>query len=215
MNYVGGILPTGNQWIGNSSGPLPLAQGISIDSSPSLGSFNSASGSGFGSFIAANLDIYVNFPGLIYSGSTSYGNFTAGQEGIIGMKFKIGNDTHYGWARVEVTSGYDTLIIKDYAYEATANASILAGDTASTSVGVQALDNNVLISNYNNNVQVKLNGKFKNAQLTITNISGQQILSKELNSDNEIITMDEFAGGIYMARVTSDECTITKRVYIR
>ena len=160
-------------------------------------------------------NIYSTYNGNTYQGIQTGGDFTPGQEGIIGLKFKIGSDTHYGWARVEVTDSLDILSIKDYAYQATADTAILAGDIGSGFVGIQALENNVLISNYNNNVQVKLNGEINNAQLKITNMSGKEIISKKLTSEVETISMDEFAAGIYLANVFSDKGTITKRVYIR
>ena len=53
-----------------------------------------------------------------------------GTTGYVGLKFEIGVNTHYGWARFtydDLTTGNITL--HDFAYENVAGQSILAGDT--------------------------------------------------------------------------------------
>lgn len=60
------------------------------------------------------------------------------QDGHIGVKFNIGGETHYGWIRLDVNTN-DTvpnIVIKDYAYEATADKKILTCDTG-FAVGTQ------------------------------------------------------------------------------
>ena len=44
------------------------------------------------------------------------------------LSFLISGNTHYGWIRLDVNSTVDTVIIKDYAYEATPDAAIDAGE---------------------------------------------------------------------------------------
>ena len=46
----------------------------------------------------------------------------------LGLKFQIDGETHYGWARMNVTTGcYYTLTLTGYAYETVANRPIAAG----------------------------------------------------------------------------------------
>jgi len=46
----------------------------------------------------------------------------------LGLKFQIDGETHYGWARLNVTSGcYYTLTLTGYAYDTVANRPIVAG----------------------------------------------------------------------------------------
>lgn len=60
----------------------------------------------------------------------------------IGIRFTLGDGTHYGWVQVNNTVGYSagdgitqqSLTIKDFAYETTAGASIKAGQTYSPPV---------------------------------------------------------------------------------
>ena len=44
----------------------------------------------------------------------------------LGLRFLVNGQTHYGWARLDVTSA-SNWVIKDYAYNATPNLPILAG----------------------------------------------------------------------------------------
>ena len=49
----------------------------------------------------------------------------------LGLKFQIDGQTHFGWARLSVGGNPLTAKLTGYAYETTANASIIAGETAS------------------------------------------------------------------------------------
>ncbi len=53
-------------------------------------------------------------------------NWKDNGESYLGLKFDINGKQHYGWARLDVTSAFQW-VIKDYAYNATPNSPILAG----------------------------------------------------------------------------------------
>jgi hypothetical protein len=52
-----------------------------------------------------------------------------GGTGYVGLRFDIAGQTHYGWAQFTYDDAADTLTLLDFAYENTAGASILAGNT--------------------------------------------------------------------------------------
>jgi hypothetical protein len=67
------------------------------------------------------------------------GSFANGGHGVrdryIGIKFKIGDQTHYGWARISVSipnskAPRHTTILTGYAYETEPNTAIIAGATS-------------------------------------------------------------------------------------
>lgn len=65
------------------------------------------------------------------------------QNRYLGIAFKIGNDTHYGWIRVSVsdkTIGLKVLVT-GYAYETEANTSIRAGQTSSNAASAAPQEN--------------------------------------------------------------------------
>jgi hypothetical protein len=51
---------------------------------------------------------------------------------FMGLKFKIGEDTHYGWVRLSVAENCQSFTIYDYAYEDVAGRGIKAGQTEGT-----------------------------------------------------------------------------------
>ena len=60
---------------------------------------------------------------------SKFGQFLGVNDKFLGVKFLIGSNTHYGWARLDVTAGADTIRLKDYAYSQNADLPILAGQT--------------------------------------------------------------------------------------
>ncbi|MFN0276518.1 MAG: T9SS type A sorting domain-containing protein [Chitinophagales bacterium] len=74
------------------------------------------------------LSVYnVAFLGSIYGGIT-YGPWADQTDKYLGVKFIVGGNTHYGWVRMDATVGPVSLTIKDYAFDATPDMAIAAGD---------------------------------------------------------------------------------------
>ena len=66
-------------------------------------------------------------------GCTSFGNWRSATNRYLGVKFKIGGKTHYGWARLNVTvqAGHNIVAtLTGYAYETVAKKAIVAGKTS-------------------------------------------------------------------------------------
>lgn len=69
----------------------------------------------------------VGWLASMYS-SVTYAPFANAGDKYLGVKFISGGTLHYGWMRLNCTVGPVTYTIKDFAYEATANTAIIAGD---------------------------------------------------------------------------------------
>ncbi len=61
---------------------------------------------------------------------------TTGADEYLAVRFNLGANLHYGWIRIEV-DGSENVIYKDYAYNATPNTPINAGDTGAVTTSVQ------------------------------------------------------------------------------
>lgn len=74
----------------------------------------------------------VSNPEPFIGESTTDANFLDLGDRYVGVRFKIGNNTHYGWILVNFSSTNNTrkITIKSYAYNSTPNGSILAGQTS-------------------------------------------------------------------------------------
>jgi hypothetical protein len=205
-----------NSWLINSASnflvPESLNQGDVVGSSGVLGSAYSSS---IGSPIVANIQYTSFLNGVPASTSNStFGDFDFDQEGILGVKFNINGNYHFGWARIEVTSN-GTVSIKDYAYDTNPNTSIIAGDNGAGLVGVQEQLNAVAISMLNNNISIENKGANDDCLMVLTNISGQQILEKQLKDKIELVDVSEFSTGIYLVKVISDSQSYVKKIYIK
>jgi hypothetical protein len=62
-----------------------------------------------------------------YGISTSYGLWANVTNRYLGLKFLINGETHYGWARVSVTSEVRNVVLSGFAYETIPNKTIVEG----------------------------------------------------------------------------------------
>ncbi len=84
--------------------------------------------------------------GWSYPSSTGFvGNFAGQGDQYVGFKFYQNNGVHYGWIRVNVADHYDSLTVKDYAYQEIGDSCIRAGVLPSYA----DTSRNLLLSNLN------------------------------------------------------------------
>ena len=125
-------------------------------------SVNATTGGGYVLPVALDLDDPVGngnnwsnnnlmYMGLYFTSNSTplvaTGNFLNTSNKYLGLRFKISGQTHYGWARVDVSADADLFIIKDYAYDTIPGEQILAGDdgvllVADPATSVQLVDDN-------------------------------------------------------------------------
>ncbi|MGH9496690.1 MAG: hypothetical protein ACRD3B_16955 [Candidatus Sulfotelmatobacter sp.] len=63
---------------------------------------------------------------------TSYGQWLGVTDRYLGVKFIIGGEVHFGWARLTVGKRLSHVVLTGYAYETIANRPIKAGQTSET-----------------------------------------------------------------------------------
>ena len=202
-----------NSWVESSFNVSNMQQGALISSAAQFGNYTS-SGS-IGSALGATFDYSILQNGApFYTSNSFFGNFNPNEQGILGLRFSLNNNLHYGWARVEYLPD-GSLSIKDYAYDATPNTPIIAGDNGTGLVGVQEQLNAVTIFMLNNNIRIENKGANDDCLIVLTNISGQQILDKQLGNKIELIDVSELSSGIYFVKVISGQESYVKKVYIK
>jgi hypothetical protein len=122
----------------------------------------------------------------------------------LGLRFSISGQTHYGWARVSVynlpglgdypNSGW---AITGYAYEATANTPIIAGNT----LGVEDREfNNLKIVALHKSIA--LYNLPESTAFTLYSLTGQSILKDKTNQNTYVIEANTIASGVYILEVT-------------
>jgi len=61
-------------------------------------------------------------------GSCSYGHWCSVTDKYLGVQFTAGGNQHFGWIRLDVNASGSNWVVKDYAFQDTPNASLLAGE---------------------------------------------------------------------------------------
>ena len=203
---------SGNSCAGSNSVTSMGSSTFNIDNIPqgsSIGSANNWSSSSGALGLVAEIVI----PGL-YSTSYSTGPFL-GTTGFVGLKFNAGGNTHFGWVRVEVGADGEFLSIKDYAFDATPNTPIVAGETGSGPVGISENNDFVNVQNLHNSIRIETADSYNDAVLSLVSISGQLIVSQQLNGTITLINTDEIASGVYVLTINSDNKSYNQKVYLK
>jgi len=113
---------------------------------------------------------------------------------FLGLRFDIGGNTHYGWARLDVDLSTLNWMIKDYAYESTPGAGITAGDgilgvndDQLSKVKIIALNKTIALYNIQESTSYKL-----------FSMSGQAVLDGKIENKSHVIEANSIASGIYI-----------------
>ena len=133
----------------------------------------------------------------------------------LGLRFQIGANLHYGWARLDVPANATSFTIKDYAYESTANTPIAAGATGAVGVNEGDLSLHVGFNVTENTLTVSNNNTaLTNGKIVIMNISGQQIASVDFTETTQF-DVSAYASGVYLIQVTFDQGMVSEKLFIR
>jgi hypothetical protein len=147
-------------------------------------------------------------------GSCVSGPFKDAANKFMGVRFHLDdtNSMYYGWVRLDV-SDFKQVIVKDYAYEQTANKMIYAGSNVSVSDRNGILNvENVKVFSSGRNVIINAAGDFR-AEAEIINTLGQRVKHIQVREGRTEIPVNR--SGIYFIRLRVDDAMITRKVLIQ
>lgn len=146
----------------------------------------------------------------------SFGDWLGQSDMYLGLKFGISSVNYFGWARLDVNAGASQFVIKDYAYNSTAaDAPINAGQTV-LSVNELDLRDQMDMMIVDGQLVINLrNSDLSNGVVTVTNLSGQQISSFNLNTTNAKFDLSTLASGMYIINVVFDQGIASEKLFIR
>jgi hypothetical protein len=207
---VGNLDPAGdNQYVNNPANPFaaPLEKGVEIGAS---------------SQEWKGLMVYPN--GYNYLGTiTTFGKtleqggggFTGKNDKYVGLKFKIGSKTHYGWARLDARDDSRQYTLKDFAYESTPDKAIKAGD-GQVNTGISKLGSkDMKINTVGKNISIELANKaYTSGTVKVFNIAGQEVLSAKIDSKNHEFSVNAISG-IYLVKVSVAGTQYSQKIYIK
>ena len=122
---------------------------------------------------------------------------------FIGVRIELAGEFHYGWGRLNAsgTRGQNAVVIyKDFAYNAMADASIVAGDTGSASIGMAetVLQSISVYPNPSSDfITIESSETSVIESLTVYSITGKMILRKTDVSTKERIDIRSLDRGSY------------------
>lgn len=208
INYsinAGGMLPaSGNGFVGATSTIGTMVSGL-YAGVPIGSSLSFLSGYGL-------LGGYAVVSG-IYSTSLPVGDFNP-VERFAALRFDIGGNTHYGWARCEVFPDGSQTIIKDYAYNATPNTPINSGDSGMGTASIEDGDISDLVKviQSRDGLMINIAPELGNVKLRVMDMTGALVLETGLNAGMNTPSF-EGSAGIYFVSVTSDQGVFSQKIY--
>ena len=142
-----------------------------------------------------------------------YGNFLGVSNQYLGARFTDGGNTHYGWIELSVSAEADTIIIHRYAYSATPEVSIDAGDGDASLFFTEDLGIRVWSSS--DLIHVELQSDYLGSQFSLFSISGKELIITELVELSSEIDVRYLPQGMYILHVCNGSQITTERIYIR
>lgn len=140
---------------------------------------------------------------------TLLGTANTGTDTYIGARFLIGANTHYGWVRINVATDASSVVIKDYAYNATANGPINAGQT----VGVAEIAATSWNA-YSNGSSIIVKADF-DGNVEVIDMTGNLITSGVIANGELTMNVSNASAGMYLVRVTNGTTTATKKISLK
>jgi hypothetical protein len=167
--------------------PLLMAQGDVIDA---------ATG-----FTTTGVRGDLNYYGCAYSNSQWCGDVTDGYLGVRFINLTAGT-THYGWVRLDTDVNGDNLMtVKDYAFEATPDTAIEAGDQGSLGVTDSAFG---AFEYHTSDNALHLSSATMMDQVVLHNVVGQEVARQQINATSATVSMDRLSAGVYIATISAE-----------
>ena len=140
-------------------------------------------------------------------------NWNGVTDKYLGLKFVVAGNTHYGWARLDVLAIADIWTLKDYAFNASPNTGLTAGQM--TGVSTMAMESLVhFVNQPNNTVKVVVNGGLTEGAITLVSANGQTVSTGNVDADQYIVDLNGLAAGIYVINAEFTEGSMTKKVIV-
>ncbi len=124
-------------------------------------------------------------------------NWCGVSDKYLGLRFLIGANTHYGWARLDVSASGDSFTVKDYAYNTVPGQSITAGQT----LGVDEFSR-VSIKVVALNKSIGLYNLTQATEYSVMDVSGKTVLNGITNGDSYVIEANGVSNGIYIIELS-------------
>lgn len=210
-----------NQVLRMGSGAAALSSGASIGASASSWGGSTYMAQGYYSWSYSMYTYYSTSYGTQTNTWSSYWSYSSGNwknqnnsDKYLGLEFKIGTQTHYGWARLSVDNA-NCFTIEEYAYESTPNTTILAGDKGlSTSISDLNLIPNVTVYAANEVLNVKVPAEVIGFNVKLIDMLGRTIVNETIASSNHKVDIANNSKGVYIVLIEGEGKAFSEKITI-
>ncbi|MEO6347919.1 MAG: T9SS type A sorting domain-containing protein [Aquaticitalea sp.] len=133
-------------------------------------------------------------------------------DGYAGLVLDIGGTTHYGWLRMDLAADRSSLVIKDFAYNTVADATIFTGQ------GALGISENIF-NGFKHFVDASKNLNLLSStpidELRIYDLLGKEVKQMRLNSTRSSVSVSDFNAGIYFAKAIAEGETKTFKFLVK
>ena len=199
--------------------------GLSSPSNAIVGNAVATSYGSYSSNVAAKLNNGVNinaqqdFIGYGYMAINNFGTpnpimeWSGGvTEKFVGLKLRLNNNDHYGWARFSVSSTFDTVILHDMAVNLTPNQGIQTGQTMRT---INELKEKSSVQMHGSVLEIKTDVDFSDFLLTIKNMNGQLLQQEDLKAgQTHRLNLEHLPEGYYLVSIHNRQLIISQKLLL-
>jgi len=135
----------------------------------------------------------------LHSYNCSFGNWCNETDKFLGLRFTVGGNIHYGWARLDAVwnNGWT---VKDFAYNTTPGASIEAGQQTLSIESNNLQDVRIVAVNKT----IGLYNLTEATEYTLFNIEGKKILTGKTDAiEATVIEANQTASGVYILELNA------------
>ncbi|SFU29564.1 Por secretion system C-terminal sorting domain-containing protein [Pustulibacterium marinum] len=134
--------------------------------------------------------------------SCSVGNWCDETDKYLGLRFKIGTDVYYGWARLDVATNGESWVIKDYAYNTQPGEPLDAGETDPTMGTEDLLASTVKV--VTDNKFIELYNLPSKSAYKLYAISGKEVMMGQTSEENFVIPANGLSNGVYIVQILDE-----------
>jgi hypothetical protein len=165
--------------------------------------------------IDGDLDFFIVQSVMIYrinQSAQTNSPWTNATDRYLALRFNIGSNIHYGWARLTSTGFSWTL--KDYAYESTPAGPINTGEMPSTASISE--NESINFELYPNPAQesVTLNNLTIGSTLRLIDLTGKTILERAVSSTTLDLDLNLVKNGIYLVQLVQNGAIAQKKLVV-
>lgn len=167
-------------------------------------------------FLMQGIDVAISTEsGFSYTFGYTYGYWQPGEENkYLGVKLKVDKQIYYGWVRLSITDD-GNILLKDYAVNMNAGASIDAGQTESPVMLQTLTENSVSAFAYSHTLYVQIHSSVT-APVTasVLDMNGKVVYDNFIHTGNTKIELHH-PPGIYVLRLQAGDEVYMKKIQIQ